>query len=317
MAKKIGAIVLATDQGLGYLAKAFFDHGLINKVFIKTHSTRKNHLDWYPAAAQARSVDELLDCDAIMFFENAFDWKIIPRARARGVVTALMPMYECTPSPLPYEPDLILCPSDLDFDFYKDKPNAHRINVPVEVKGRLRTHAKIFVHNAGNGGLGGRNGTKEVIEAMKLVKSPIKLILRTQEPIAWNGDTRITIHHGTFPKEQLFDYGDVFIFPEKFNGLSLPLQEAYAAGMLVMAGNRYPINNWLPKEPLIPVERYTKERITARQFDCAHYSPAAIAVQIDKWYNSDITKFSQSGLDWAKQNSWSKLKEIYEKLMFA
>ena len=40
----------------------------------------------------------------------------------------------------------------------------------------------------------------------------------------------------------------MFVFPEKFNGLSLPLQEARAAGMLVLATDRFPMNTWLPRE---------------------------------------------------------------------
>jgi len=40
-----GAIVLATDQGLGYLAKDFYDNGIINKVLIYKHSRRKNHTE--------------------------------------------------------------------------------------------------------------------------------------------------------------------------------------------------------------------------------------------------------------------------------
>jgi len=316
--KKIGAIVLATDQGLGYLAKDFFDNGLIDYVLIKSHSSRVNHLDWYPKEKQCKSVDQLVDCcDAIILFETAFEWSVIPKARARGVITALMPMYECTPAVLPYEPDIILCPSDLDYEVYKEKPNCYRINVPVKMPWKLREKAITFVHNAGNGGLGGRNGTREVIEAMKLVKSPIKLILRSQIPITWNGDTRITIHHGTFEKKQIFENGDVFLFPEKFNGLSLPLQEAFASGMLVMAGNRFPMNKWLPNEPLIPVSHYTEEKITARKFKCAQYSPTAIAAQIDMWYNRDISEYSKIGLAWAKQNSWEILKEKYINLMFA
>ena len=48
MAKKIGSIVYATDQGLGYMAKDFYDHGLIDEVLVHPHTKRDNHFDWYP-----------------------------------------------------------------------------------------------------------------------------------------------------------------------------------------------------------------------------------------------------------------------------
>lgn len=303
----IGSVVLATDQGLGYLAKAFYDNGLVKKVLIHQHTSRVNHHEWYPDAC--KSEEELLDgLDVLLLFEEAWDWKIIVRARKKGIKTILMPMYECTRHPLPYEPDIILCPSLLDMRYYDDK-NSVFLPVPVNVPWKKRSKALVFVHNAGNGGLGMRNGTPELLEAMRYVKSPIKLIVRTQSCDFTCDDPRVEIRKGNFPVETLWDEGDVFIFPEKFNGLSLPLQEAFASGMLVMAGDRFPMNTWLPTEPLIPVERYKKERIV-REFESAVYDPKIIAETIDNWYGKDISQFSLAGREWGKLNSWDNL--LYE-----
>lgn len=316
--KKVGSIVLATDQGLGYLAKAFYDNGLIQKVLIRHHTSRKNHYDWYKDTDRVNE-DQLLECDVILLFETAFNWDVVRRAKAKGIKIILMPMYECTPDPLPVQPDVIMCPSLLDLDFYDY--GAFFLQVPVNQCWRQRKRARIFVHNAGNGGLGGRNGTKEVIAAMQHVKSPIRLVLRSQVPIELppeaKADLRINLITGQYPADQLWKYGDVFIFPEKFNGLSLPLQEAFASGMAVMAGDRFPINTWLPKEILIPVDNYTTEAITRRKFKCAQYDPATIAAHIDMWYNQDITKLSLLGKQFGKQNSWEKLKEKYKAVMYA
>lgn len=310
----VGAIVLATEQGLGYLAKDFYDNGLIDKVYIHQHGRRENHYEWYGDDAVG-DINDLLDCDILLMFETPFDWTIIPRARAKGIKTVLMPMYECTPLPNIYESDVILTPSDLDQQYY---PHGKRINVPVPnwVEWKERKTAKTFVHNAGNGGLGGRNGTKELIEAMKHVKSPIKLIIRSQEPSFKVDDTRIEVVNGNLAPEELYSEGDVFIFPEKFNGLSLPMQEAFASGMAVMGGDRFPMNVWLPKELLIPVESYKEEQILTK-FKSAVYSPQTIAETIDKWYNQDITRYSLLGKKFKEENSWQKLKEKYVELMSA
>jgi hypothetical protein len=300
-----GSIVLATDQGLGYLAKDFFDNGIIDKVLIHEHSTRPTHREWYPGSASVSSREALLEeCDTLLFFETPFDWKIIPEARAKGIKTILMVMYECTRYPLPYQPDLVLSPSELDKLYY---PDSTLVTVPVTANWRLRTKAEVFVHNAGNGGLGGRNGTREILQAMQYVKSPIKLILRSQVPIKVE-DPRIDLRIGTF--DDIWSEGDVFLFPEKFNGLSLPLQEAYASGMLVMCGDRHPMNLWLPKEPLIPVKSYKTERI-AVEFDSAQYDPQEIAKTIDLWYNKDIERFSLLGGQFNINNSWKSLKQNY------
>lgn len=305
---KVGAIVLATEQGLGYLAKDFFDNGVIDYVLIQPHSSRTNHYEWYPAEARVKDIQELVfRCDSLLFFEELWNWKVIPLARNEGKPTVLMPMYECTRNPLPYQPSKIICPSLLDMQYY---PHGEFIPVPVDVKWRLRKRARVFVHNAGNGGIGGRNGTKELVEAMQYVKSPLKLIIRSQVYIKPPDDPRIELQIGTVRKEHLWDTGDVFVFPEKFNGLSLPLQEAFASGMAVMAGNRFPINTWLPNPLLIPTCGYKKERI-AVEFECAQYDPKTIAATMDEWYDKDISSFSKQGRVWAYQNSWKKLKGKY------
>lgn len=304
---RVGSIVLATEQGLGYLAKAFYDNGIIDTVYVQKHSIRESHFEWYPN--RVRDIDDLLDCDVLIFFEEVFDWKIINKARELGIKTILMPMYECTRSPLPYSPDLIICPSKLDLQCFQQ---GREVVVPVDVEWKKREKAQVFVHNAGNGGLGGRNGTKELLEAMKYVKSPIKLIVRSQKPITEYKDPRIEYRIGTF--DDIWSEGDVFVFPEKFNGLSLPLQEAFASGMLVMCGNRFPMNTWLPTEPLIQVSGYKKEKV-AVTFDSAIIRPQDIAKCIDCWYNKDISKYSEQGRVFNINNSWKIWKEKYINLM--
>jgi len=306
----VGSVVLATQQGLGYLAKSFFDAGIIDKVLIHEHSTRTNHRNWYPRESVVSTQEELLDqCDTLLFFEEVWDWKIIVKARERGIKTVLMPMYECTRSPLPYFPDLILSPSKLDQQYY---PGSTLVTIPVEVPWKLRTKAEAFVHNAGNGGLGGRNGTRELLEAMQYVKSPLKLIVRSQVPIPTVNDPRIEYRIGQF--DDIWSEGDVFVWPEKFNGLSLPAQEAYASGMLVMASKRFPNTEYLLNDPLIPVSGYKKEKL-AVEFDSAILKPEDIARTMDFWHGRDITSYSLAGKVWGENNSWNKLKGIYEELL--
>ena len=313
----VGAIVLATNQGLGVLAKDFFDNGVIDKVLIKHHSSRENHHEWYGKKGkwlQPENYEWFFNgLDSVIYFEDPFEWKLLLKAREKGVKNILCPMYECTRYPFPYEPDLLLCPSLIEMDLYKGK-NTVFSQIPVNEKWKLREKAKVFVHNAGNGGLGGRNGTKELIEAMKYVKSPIKLIIRSQSLDLKCDDPRVEIRKGQFEHKDLYNEGDIFIFPEKFNGLSLPIQEAYASGMPIMSTNRYPFNTWLPNELLIPVKGYKKETI-AVEFDSAIIDPKDIAETIDRWYNKDITKYSLMGKEWGEKNNWSNLKKEYEKYL--
>lgn len=326
---RVGSVVLSTFQGLGILAKSFYENGILDEVLIKRSGRMENHPQWFAnsplignplndfekkfsKSEHPAVVDFLSKIDVLLLFEIPFVDELITLAKQMGVKVALMPMYECTPYPV--YADLYICPSVLDEDYYRNLyPDSKvvQINVPVDVKWRLRKKAEVFVHNAGNGGTYGRNGTKELLEAMKYVNSPIKLILRTQKDGLSSDDSRIEIVTETVPFEELWKEGDAFVFPEKFNGLSLPLQEAYASGMMVMAGDRRPNNVWLPNEPLFPVHSEKETRIVNVNFKMSKFEPREIAKKIDKWYNKDIQKFSLKGKSWAEDNSWGNLQPIY------
>lgn len=322
---KVGSLVYCTDQGLGILAKNLYDHGIITNPFVLLHPHRENHPEWFPGAPgtylrrpdwqQVRRWAEAMD--VLLFLETPFDWGLIPHAKDRDIRTALMVMYECTPKQLPATPDLFLCPSLLDLQYFPPE-KARLVTVPTTIPWKQRTSAQLFIHNAGHGGLKGRNGTRELLEAWKFVESDARLLVRSQIPIGdYIPDSRVRVEVGTFPQRMLYKEGDVFIFPEKFNGLSLPLQEAHAAGMLIMCMNRYPMNQWLPNEPLIPVRGFETNSISHRmmEFEEAIVDPIDIAASVDHWYGQDITSFSQQGKAWSEQNSWETWKPRYLELL--
>ena len=322
---RVGCISYATDQGIAHLAKAFYDHGVITDVAIFHHSSRVNHPEWFPGAMviarrpfdwpEIRAwIDQM---DAMLFFETPFDWIVLDYCRRKGIRTAICPMYECSPRHIPVQPDKWLCPSLLDCEYF---PGSPFIPVPVEQPWQERKWARRFLHNGGHLGLRGHKGTLEIMRAMELVKSPITMTIRSQDAkglaelirkvpsIKW--DRRVSLSMGGIPYGQLFDGFDVFIMAEKYNGLSLPLAEARASGMLVMTSDRFPMNTWLPREPLIPVEKYTVASISGayKEFQEATVRPEDIAAKIDQVYDTDISEYSRSGKAWAEENSWEKLK---------
>lgn len=321
---RVGTICYATDQGLGNLAKSFYDSGLVNDALIVKHAHYKTHNEWYPDDAitmDVRAFDKGLACefcsdmDLMIFFETPFNWDILRYCREHNVKTVLMPMYECTPKVLPHKPDLFLCPSVLDLDYFPE----NSVYLPVPVDERIdwypRREARVFLHNAGHGGLRNRNGTGQLLDAMRYVKSPIKLVIRTQHKLQWKvDDPRVEVVHGTLPFLDLYpSWADVFVFPDKFNGLSMPLQEALCSGMAVMASDRYPANTYLPRDPLIPVNRFEKASVSPRclEFDEAVIEPEAIARTIDRWYGKYILDLSLAGRISRKQYSWDHLYGRY------
>lgn len=325
----VGSIGYATKSGLGILLHDFQRHGVVNRVLVVTHPHYHNHPSRYGEGVGfdcSQCEAFLQDLDVLLLFETGFHWDILNEARRRNIPIVLMPMYEWTPTPFPIPIDLYLCPSLLDLERYKSLP-AQFIPVPVEVPFRLRSRARHFIHNAGHGGTNWRNGTPELVQALRYVKSPIRLTLRgqpnfgggpgegrVQDLLKRVRDPRVEVVLDDVPFDTLWEDGDVFVFPEKFNGLSLPLQEAYASGMLVMASRRFPMTTWLPNAPLIPVARTERKKI-AVPVDSAVIDPQAIAELIDRWYDADISAYSLQGREWADENSWAILGPRYLELL--
>jgi hypothetical protein len=330
---KVGSLVFVTNQGLGILAKQFYDNGVVTDVCMIRHGRREEHPGWYPRGTPyilslSQNIREIKEfcksMDVMLFFETPFDWSLFSYCRENKVKTVLMTMYECTLRILPDVPDLFLCPSELDLRILRQRgySRSEFLPVPAWTPWTQRTTATTYVHNAGHGGLKGRNGTSELIEAMRYVTKPIRLILRSQVPVdnlrlgtnLFKSEACIEYEKGNFHHSTLYKMGDVFVFPEKFNGLSLPLQEAYASGMLVMATNRFPMNIWLPNQPLIPVDGYRTSCINPRfqDYQEAILSPQRIAAVMDTWYEQDITTYSLMGKKYGETYSWNQLKPIYQ-----
>jgi glycosyltransferase involved in cell wall biosynthesis len=329
---RVGSLVYATEQGLGILARSFVEHGIVTDPYVVIHPSHETHLEWYKGARStrirpvSRDVNEwATSLDLLLCFETPFDWMLFPWCRRHNVKTALVTMYECTPETMPTEPDMFFCPSTLDARYFNHKKSMH-LPIPVDVQWRQRKRALKYVHHAGHGSFRDRNGTHRLIESLRFVKKPIDLLIRSQREdeqlgqmitdnvgknTAFRGNVSLKI--GTVPYENLWTNADVFVFPETFNGLSLPLQEARAAGLLVIATDRFPMNEWLPTEPLVTPQTYNRAKIGGpyNSFEEAVIDPAALAAKLDEWYDRDISDYSLDGAKWASENSWQALAPVW------
>lgn len=322
---RVGTICYAIQRGLGHLARDFHRHGVITDVLALQHSKIPTEWDWYPKDSyfpwssgtlpQAREFVRGLD--AVLFFETPYFWELVPFCRAHGVRAYLVTMMECFPRQFHGNPTYAfhkyICPSDLDVDYF---PGGVRLNLPVEYPWRRRGEANHFVHNGGYLGIKGREGTCKLIDALPLVKSSIKLTIRVQEnvpadyQIKMAADRRVEYVPETVPYHDLYGTGEVCVGAQRWNGCSLPLQEAFASGMLVMNTNRHPTNTWLPREPLIPVDHVVRDCVSGAYLtvDASEVTPQAIAETVDAWYGKDVGEYSLRGKAWAEANSWDALK---------
>lgn len=343
MSLRVGTICYATDQGIAHLAKWFHEAGVITDVMTFRHGSRPGHAaEWYgPNTVELVGrpfdgpvVEEFIRrVDVMLFFETPFDWDVLALIRRLGRRSVIVPMYECTPeryTPISPRrdkdvfPDKWICPSSLDCRYFPGSPLLPVPLPPSVAPWKLRTRADRFLHNGGNLGLRGHKGTKEILQAMRHVRSPISLTVRAQDDAGLErivreipgvaDDRRIKFEFGQTPYDKLFtDEHDVFVMAEKYNGLSLPLAEARASGMVVMTSDRFPMNEWLPREPLIAVSGYVRARVGGpyNEYDEAVVQPEAIAVAIDSVYErgrrEGWANYSYSALEYRDRNSWATL----------
>jgi hypothetical protein len=330
------SVAFATRQGIGLIPKWLYDNGILQKVMVFRHGSRRSYAkEWYgPGVIElvgrpfnGPTVDDFLKgVDCMVFMETPFDWSFLGYCRKKGIKTAIIPDYECTPARRPFEPDRWLCCSPLDLEYF---PGSPLLEIPAPpVPWRRRTRAARWLHNGGHLGLRWHKGSLEILKALHLVKSPVDFTVRAQDSAelekalgqaGWDprkgrhplpGGGALAVVKGEVEYDELFRDHDAFIMAEKYNGLSLPLREARAAGMLVVTSRRFPMTQWLPNDPLIPVAGYHKARISGAylEYDEAEVRPEDIAATIDRLWDADIAEYSLSGKEWAEGHSWERLK---------
>jgi|TARA_R100001530_G_scaffold127734_1_gene97060 glycosyltransferase involved in cell wall biosynthesis len=325
---RIGAVLRADNSGLGTLSYDFYKHLPFSKIMI-AGSTYEQFYDRYDGAPNgfiaARGIptrDECLefvkDLDMLVCFETPYNWNLIKYAREQGVKTALVVMYEWTPmkDSMPEEFDLYLCPTQLDYDTLWG--NKVLIPVPVDrekTKFIKRTGGTEFLFNNGHGGTGGRNSINEFLQALPFVESDVTFHIRSQVPFEMDfKDKRVKITMGEVPHEALWAIGDVYIHLHKFDGLSLPLQEALSAGLPILAIDREPYNTILPKEMMIPPSATGMSQLPLRDIQTCTVAPKIIAQKIDeiaKMGSKKIEELSEKSNELAEEFSWEKLAPKY------
>lgn len=326
---KIGLVCKADNSGLGSLSQDFYKY--LNPIKVLTiFGGYENHPERFPngiicniGMPTLEQIDEFLkDIDVVLTFETPYNWNLISEARKRGIKTIIIPNYEWTTNNPPVEPDLWLCPSKLDYNILKEEGrNVEYLPIPIDrtkIPFRLRRKAETFVFNNGHGGSIGRNSAREMIEAISRVKIGAKFIVRSQVPIdnmLNDGKTKFIL--GESKKEDLYSEGDILVFPHKFDGLSLPIQEAMAAGMPIITTDFFPHNEYLPKELLFKPDDIGKAKLCeeCREIDLHFIYPRLLAEKIEEIAFKDITELSLQMNRQAEEWSWDTLKKNYQELL--
>lgn len=314
----IGFIARSDLGGLGIESRAFVKHVKPDKVMVIKIGNYTHFPNEFPGATVVSGIptDEqykefLKGLDVLFCIETPYNWKAFKIAREMNIKTILRVNYEWLPEQHE-KPDLYIYPIDWNSDKI-DNPKI-LLQFPVDTEEfpfSLKTRAHRFLHIAGHQGGYGRNGTLELLEAMKYVKSDIKLIVYSQQKINQIDDPRIEWRIGNFEKIK-YD-ADVFVFPRRYAGQALSMNEAMACGLAVMMTDMDPQNKILPKELLIKPSRM-EDLMVARKIEIATIDPKEIAKKIDAIAGKDITKFSKQSKQYADKISWKLLLKEYKKI---
>ena len=303
--------------GLGIETRAFIKHMKPTKVMLVNIYKYKQFPEHFvnPIIVENSPTDEQIkefckDIDVLFCFETPCNWNAWKIAKEMGVKTGMFIDYEWTPEKF-ITPDVIINPSNYHMADLPERTVHITFPVDREIHPfKLRTKAHTFLHIVGHGGGYGRNGTKELLEAIPLVKNKdIKFIIHSQIQIEKINDPRIEWRVGNYINEgEMYQDADVLVSPRRYAALSLPLNEAMSHGLAIIMSDMNPQNQFLPKDLLIPVKETTTIKI-CREIELGFIDPKDIACKIDELANKDITEYSKYSDKWAESISWGKLKD--------
>jgi glycosyltransferase involved in cell wall biosynthesis len=259
-------------------------------------------INGFPGEKQIK--DWLKGVDVVITCEIFYNLNFINIARDMGVKTINQYNWEFMDNlrnPDLALPDKMLTPSKWHWTEAKSLwGNVEYLPTPVFVDDYAtvreanmnRTGKKRFLHIAGRQAHNDRNGTLDLIRAMRYSSEDFELVIKAQSgefENTWN-DPRITIDT-TSPEnetELYYDF-DAMILPRRYGGQCLPMNEALCAGLPVLMTNISPNDDVLPQHWLLQVTEAGKF-MTRTWIDLYTVSHAHLGQRIDFLARADLAQ---------------------------
>lgn len=263
--------------------------------------------------------------DVLYSAETFYDWRIVDWARDAGVATVLHVMPEFWPGQLDGRPmpDVIWAPTTWRLD---QLPAATRlVPVPVAldrfvhwdnpspVDGPLRV-----LHVAGHKAAADRNGTQLVTRALPAIRGPVHLTIAGQDgrlpstgPRGRGAVTVAVRSRSVANYWELYRDQDVLLLPRRYGGLSLPVQEGLAAGLVPILPDVSPNGDW--PAMLTPATERGQIATAAGVIPLASSRPADLAAAVDALARDPalLAMRRRLALEWAQAHCWSVLESLY------
>jgi glycosyltransferase involved in cell wall biosynthesis len=342
---RIGLIAYASPSGLGIQTYEYYRH--LNPA--KTLLVDLSPLNHYPVdytkytddqigeiqvcrgIPQAYDVNEFCkDLDVIFMAETPLNYYLINKARQEGIKTIIHYNYEFLDylqNPNLPKPDMLLAPTKWHYTemIHNAKDWGVRLEyLPVPVNRdvlpfKQRKQIKRFLHIAGHATSEDRNGTEILHQAIKLVRNPnVEFVIRAQRKVTGlPSDRRVKIIvEDVADYQDLYNNEDCLVFPRRYGGLCLPLNEAMSQGMIPLMTNVDPQNLFLPSWCLIP-GRLSRILMTRTAIGVYDATPEELAQRIEALATlpeSEVKELSNNIGKLGVEIGWNSLTHNYERL---
>ena len=349
---RIGLVARADRTGLGNQSRILHRHLKPAKTLIVSlagmSATGKDlsiQPEWFPGdttISDGIPADEVLESwleglETVLTIETPYNSRLYTLARQKSVRTVLQGNWELLDylQDGPHQehlPDLIVLPSTWNLyharTLLQGRVGVSLLPVPVPddiTPGPLPPRASRFLHVVGNPAIHDRNGTYDLMAALRHVKSEITVTLACQRPGYLESivdPDQVPANVSLVISPPVEDHRDLYagqhaqILPRRYGGLCLPLNEALAAGIPTIMPAISPNSRWLPDEWLVPA-RVTDTFMAKTPIDIHTTDPLVLAVRIDALAtDEDFYGFTRrQARQLADQFSWPSLVPTYERVL--
>lgn len=337
---RLGLLARADDRGTGTQTWELYRHLNPAKTLVVDMgplTPYRMHLDRFPDAEVApfdghRFPEGTLerftqDLDVILSVETPYEWRLLDLCKDRGIKVVIQGNYEfcawARDQDIP-KPDLFLAPSTWNLDRWP-QPVVH-LPMPVDrerLPFRKRESARTFLHNVGHKAVNDRAGTETLTLALRSVRKPISIRFAAQSGLGhlvrrrFHRHLNVEVLRGDRDNYWSIYHDDVLLHPRRYGGLSLPLNEALSAGMVVIALDREPERSILPAESLVPAYVKLQRDLQPGPVDIYSCNPVDLAGMMDRLYEDDelVRKLSEASNQIAESISWDVLGPEYQRLL--
>lgn len=267
------------------------------------------------------------DIDVVYCAETSYRDDVFDIMRAQGVCTVLHAMTELYRKDMA-PPDALWVPTD--WEIGRMPAGAEVVPVPVALDRFPTVHVRDYSKPVtflfpGAPAFHDRNGLQVVIDALAHVHQPCRVILTNVE--SYSRDlTMATIHnvHGTqvtlerreWEAENYWEHYtsdvDALLLPRRYGGLSLPMNEAAAAGLPIVTLDLPPQNEWILSATRAPAKPYRTVPMVNGTFDVYTADPDGIGAAMDVLADPEMYRNCAEESRWhAEDVSWDALESVY------